>query len=405
MAFRSTAGSVVQPLVLTSLLVVGARTACAQVTFSEQNFAPGSFSVTRVSGGGGGSASQVPVGAGNPGPSLAITHTLDSGPPLGGFCARWEWTFLTMTDAIANPATLGGIASIDFSLDSAWIASSPVPNLPQSQTALVVQNGRLYISTRAPGVIGGGGAWSTTTMNALLASEFVEVVNLPPCQFSDSTQHPDFSPTGAPLQLGFARGNSTSVGGNPSASAITHAADNWSMTVYPCGLSISQQPVPVSTCPSGTAAFSATGAGTGPFTYRWQWQPRGSPSWVDVVAGVNADPVSGQPAFHTSGGHATETIEIVVEQFPPERLRCIVGNACSAVTSDAADLLICAADFNCDHQVDDSDFVLFAAAYDLLVCDDPFMPAGCPADMNKDGFVDDTDFVLFAAAYDTLLCP
>jgi hypothetical protein len=33
------------------------------------------------------------------------------------------------------------------------------------------------------------------------------------------------------------------------------------------------------------------------------------------------------------------------------------------------------------------------------------MPVGCPADLNNDGFVDDTDFVLFATAYETLICP
>jgi hypothetical protein len=33
------------------------------------------------------------------------------------------------------------------------------------------------------------------------------------------------------------------------------------------------------------------------------------------------------------------------------------------------------------------------------------MPIGCRADLNSDGFVDDLDFVLFAAAYDALLCP
>jgi hypothetical protein len=33
------------------------------------------------------------------------------------------------------------------------------------------------------------------------------------------------------------------------------------------------------------------------------------------------------------------------------------------------------------------------------------MPAGCPADLNADLFVDDSDFVLFATAYNELLCP
>lgn len=65
----------------------------------------------------------------------------------------------------------------------------------------------------------------------------------------------------------------------------------------------------------------------------------------------------------------------------------------------------CPPDLNGDTQVDDADFVLFAAAYDLLNCADPSMPANCPADLNHDSLVDDADFVLFAAAYDSLLCP
>ncbi|MBX3389847.1 MAG: hypothetical protein KF691_10385 [Phycisphaeraceae bacterium] len=65
----------------------------------------------------------------------------------------------------------------------------------------------------------------------------------------------------------------------------------------------------------------------------------------------------------------------------------------------------CVGDLNNDGLVDDSDFVIFAAAYDILDCSDLAMPPGCPADLNGDGFVDDADFVIFAAAYDALLCP
>ncbi|MBX3380025.1 MAG: hypothetical protein KF805_08005 [Phycisphaeraceae bacterium] len=64
----------------------------------------------------------------------------------------------------------------------------------------------------------------------------------------------------------------------------------------------------------------------------------------------------------------------------------------------------CPGDFNNDGFVDDSDFVAFAAAYDILDCNDPGMPAGCPADLNGDSLVDDADFVIFASAYDSLLC-
>lgn len=65
----------------------------------------------------------------------------------------------------------------------------------------------------------------------------------------------------------------------------------------------------------------------------------------------------------------------------------------------------CSGDLNNDGQVNDADFVLFASAYNLLLCTDPSMPAGCPADLNRDGNVDDADFTIFVAAYDNLICP
>lgn len=66
---------------------------------------------------------------------------------------------------------------------------------------------------------------------------------------------------------------------------------------------------------------------------------------------------------------------------------------------------VCSGDLNNDGFVDDSDFVLFVAAYNILDCADPGMPAGCPADLDGDGFVDDADFVIFIQSYDLLVCP
>jgi len=65
--------------------------------------------------------------------------------------------------------------------------------------------------------------------------------------------------------------------------------------------------------------------------------------------------------------------------------------------------LPCPADLNGDTFVDDSDFVVFAAAYNELLC--PGNTAPCPADFNGDEMVEDADFVVFAAAYNELLCP
>jgi hypothetical protein len=63
----------------------------------------------------------------------------------------------------------------------------------------------------------------------------------------------------------------------------------------------------------------------------------------------------------------------------------------------------CASDINDDTFTDDADFVLFATAYNDLLC--PALPGLCPADLNDDGFVDDADFVIFADGYNALLCP
>lgn len=75
------------------------------------------------------------------------------------------------------------------------------------------------------------------------------------------------------------------------------------------------------------------------------------------------------------------------------------------ITGDVAGFNPCPGDLNGDLVVDDSDFVIFAVAYDIFDCAGPGMPAGCPSDITGDGFVDDSDFVAFAIAYDAFLCP
>lgn len=84
---------------------------------------------------------------------------------------------------------------------------------------------------------------------------------------------------------------------------------------------------------------------------------------------------------------------------------CRVTGSCDTVVSNASILKICDGDITCDEVIDDADFVAFLPAYDMLICDDPSMPAGCPADFNGDGLVDDIDFQIFSRQYNDLLCP
>jgi len=55
--------------------------------------------------------------------------------------------------------------------------------------------------------------------------------------------------------------------------------------------------------------------------------------------------------------------------------------------------------------VEDFDFGIFVAAFNLLDCADPAMPLDCPTDLNLDGLVDGSDFVVFVEAYNALLWP
>ncbi|MBY0112349.1 MAG: hypothetical protein K2Y21_05975 [Phycisphaerales bacterium] len=57
----------------------------------------------------------------------------------------------------------------------------------------------------------------------------------------------------------------------------------------------------------------------------------------------------------------------------------------------------CPADFNGDFGVDDTDFVIFAKAYNNLT--------DLVGDLNADTLTEDGDFSIFATAYDTLVCP
>jgi hypothetical protein len=65
----------------------------------------------------------------------------------------------------------------------------------------------------------------------------------------------------------------------------------------------------------------------------------------------------------------------------------------------------CQGDFDLNLRVDDTDFVVFAAAYDIGSCGDPVITTTCPSDLNSDSVVDDRDFELFLASYQEVLCP
>ncbi len=105
-----------------------------------------------------------------------------------------------------------------------------------------------------------------------------------------------------------------------------------------------------------------------------------------------------QSMYHNNGNTVTDLV-------PDDSRQSVI------LTKDGKGLIgvyvsnSCIGDINTDGVVDDTDFTIFAAAYNILDCADPAMPPTCPSDLNNDGFVDDSDFSIFAAAYNELVCP
>lgn len=201
---------------------------------------------------------------------------------------------------------------------------------------------------------------------------------------------------------------SNACGSSVSRSALVFVTGHnvpptWAVDTCPA---VADQPVSNSTCPAGTIlTTSATGAG--PFTYHWQCVGSDGTSCGDLIDGTFVDPATGQ-SFDVFGSDSTTLYITNVHVGAGSnqlRFAARVTNACAEVTSNAATVTVCAADFTCDTMVDDLDFGVFASAYDLLLCSDSAMDVSCPADINADGMVDDSDFALFAGAYDTLICP
>ncbi len=172
------------------------------------------------------------------------------------------------------------------------------------------------------------------------------------------------------------------------------------------------QPVSTAAC-NLVATFTVAASGSSA-SYQWQYtlgRSNDGGLWNDWEEILIHD--LDKPIANVSGG-GTNTLRVRALAGPAAlayygrsivRFRCVVTNPCGTVTSEPASFSVCHADFTCDGMVDDSDFVRFATAYEILECASPIMPGGCSADMSADGSVDDADFVLFAAAYDALSCP
>jgi uncharacterized protein (TIGR03437 family) len=170
----------------------------------------GSFTITRVASGG------------NPGPFRRVTHTFHFDYMDEGTLAIAH----LRAGATYDPSTQGAISSIAYSYDlrkprqddSDYTRYSP----------LLFQNGAYYKTTdeNASGVI-----FTRVAREGIQASRFTRFAGSGPLR-------PDFSASGAPIQVGYVTSNSSSGGfgeGGGEEDSLQSDIDNWTITFATAG--------------------------------------------------------------------------------------------------------------------------------------------------------------------------
>jgi hypothetical protein len=160
----------------------------------------------------------------------------------------------------------------------------------------------------------------------------------------------------------------------------------------PC-LSLFASPTDAETCPSGTGAFTVSALGVGELQYRWEIQLV-SGEWTAL--GNDPMPLScpgGGLGFAFVQPVNAASVQIAVrscsgtQQWP---VRCVITSDCDSVSSAAAMLRICPADFNCNGILDSQDF------FDFLNAFFGFMDG---SDYNQDGNINSQDLFDFLNAF------
>jgi enterochelin esterase-like enzyme len=282
--------------------------------------------------------------------------------------------------------------SVSVSYDGALLPWSTVQTRHAVQAAEIFNNSSAYFDQYSP--------WFWSTQNGgVLATDtaFRMVVG---AIVSDNRAFRDhllaqgipvqYVETGLPHQLG------------PILNA--QGASSWAfIQEHLCLLAVGTSPTDTLTCGSRSAgaSMSVAAVGSGPFTYQWQWQPAPGAPWVDIVNGLNTDPLGGPNRFNAANARSA----VVTVSNPNDGSgtagshwdnRCIVSNACGSVASDTATLTVlsntdpaccpCPADFDATGGTPDAgDIDAFFSAW---LAGDFTADADCSGDTPDSGDVD-----------------
>lgn len=220
--------------VVFGIALVAAHPADAATTVvSDSTFADADWTLTLATAGNGGTvvANQISQ-SGNF--LRSIVNSVNNGSP-GVFSAVWSSNIYTPFSY--NPAVSGAISTISYSENA--ICLSGCFGDGQGTGVVILQSGNFYFSNVLL-VTGPSGTFHPLSLTGLTAASFV-LVSPSQAGCCDLSQHPDFSATGAPIQVGFYRDNGTTVGGG--GYVLTAGIDDWQVTINSAAVA-STRPIP-----------------------------------------------------------------------------------------------------------------------------------------------------------------
>lgn len=192
---------------------LGLTPAARAVSYFDGVFNDSDWTATKILDTTGGSASfvagQVAAG-GNPNEYRQVMHTYGFGAIIVGHLRN---------GATVDPASCGGIQSVDFSFDA--INIDPPFNFGVAFSPLIYQGGQYYEYFPRPGVF--ANAWTNFSFAGLVATDFTLVGS------EGAGSNPDFSASGGIMQFGYESGNSNPTPG--TVATRTGGIDNWHVDV------------------------------------------------------------------------------------------------------------------------------------------------------------------------------
>ncbi|HZW06226.1 MAG TPA: GC-type dockerin domain-anchored protein [Phycisphaerales bacterium] len=156
------------------------------------------------------------------------------------------------------------------------------------------------------------------------------------------------------------------------------------------------QPASVAACPGETVSFAVIPAGSGPFSFQWQWR-QGAGAWANISEGANGT------LFTAVGSQLAALTLFPTSSWPLDTglaFRALVTNPCSTVESAVAAMPVDPADLGVtggvpgrDGTYDNNDFVVFI---DYFFAQNPRADLGSTGGVfGPDGAFDNNDFVSF----------